>query len=404
MPASVDRTARAAKTAHVVIVGGGVMGAAAACFLARDHALGVTVLERDPSYAQASSALSASSIRQQFSQPVNIALSQASFGFLRGIASEIAVAGEALPDVGLVERGYLMLAGLPGADVLRTNHAVQRAHGADVALLDAAALRERMPWIAVDGIALAALGLSGEGWFDGYGVLHAFRRKAIACGARFVKADAARLLGAADRIDGVLAADGTRFDADAVLVAAGAWSAPLLARVGVAIPVRARKRDVFVVDAPVALPGCPLVVDTSGVWFRPEGDAGRFIVGAPPRGEDRDDVPLDAIDHGLFDDVIWPALAARVPAFEALRVRSAWAGYYEMNTFDHNGLVGPLPGWRNLHVACGFSGHGLQQAPAVGRAIAAWIADGAWPPGLDLTPLAPGRVDAGRPLVERNVI
>ena len=386
---------------RIVIVGGGVMGAAAACFLARDHGIAATVLERDPTYARASSALSASSIRQQFSTPINIALSQESLAFYRRIGSELEVAGDA-PEIGLVERGYLYLASADGAPALRANHAVQGEHGVDVALLEPQALCERFPWLSDAGLALGSLGLSGEGWFDGWSVLQAFRRKAIACGARFVHADAARLLGTAGRIDGVLAADGRRFDADAVLVAAGAWSAPLLASVGVELPVRARKRDVFVFDSPADLPGCPLVIDTSGVWFRPEGQH-RFIAGAPPRGDDLDDVPLEHIDHGLFEDTIWTALATRVPAFEALRVVSAWAGYYEMNTFDHNGLVGALPTWRNLHVACGFSGHGMQQAPAVGRGLAAWLATGGWQ-GLDLSPLSPVRVQEGRPLLERNVI
>ncbi len=387
---------------RIVIIGGGVMGAAAACFLARDHGVAATVLERDSTYAKASSALSASSIRQQFSTPINIALSQQCLAFYRRIGSELAVAGDA-PTIGLVERGYLYLASADGAPALRANHAVQREHGVDVLLLEPQALRERFPWLSGDGIALASLGLSGEGWFDGWSVLQAFRRKAIACGARFVQADAARLIDTSGRIDSVLATNGQRFEADAVLVAAGAWSAPLLASVGVDLPVRARKRDVFVFDSPADLPGCPLVIDPSGVWFRPEGPH-RFIAGAPPRGgNDIDDVPLDQIDHGLFDDTVWPALSARVPAFEALRVVSAWAGYYEMNTFDHNGLVGAIPGWANLHVACGFSGHGLQQAPAVGRGIAAWLATSAWG-GLDLSALSPARVREGRPLLERNVI
>ncbi len=188
-----------------------------------------------------------------------------------------------------------------------------------------------------------------------------------------------------------------------MLVTAGAWSAPLLATLGIELPVRARKRDVFVIESPAVLPGCPLVIDPSGFWFRPEGNGRRFIAGAPPRGDDRDDMPLDQIDHGLFDAFLWPALAARVPAFAALRVVSAWAGYYEMNTFDRNGLVGALPGWLNLHVACGFSGHGMQQAPAVGRGIAAQLATGGWH-AADLSPLSPARVQLGQPLLERIVI
>src|SRR5512132_4194458 len=126
----------------VVIVGGGVMDAVTACFLARDHGMPVTVLERDPSYARAASALSASSIRQQFSQPVNIALSQWSLAFLRRAADELAVDGDA-PALGLTEAGYLYLAGDALAPVLRANHEVQRQAGADVALLSREALAAR---------------------------------------------------------------------------------------------------------------------------------------------------------------------------------------------------------------------------------------------------------------------
>ena len=386
--------------ASVVIVGGGVMGAATACFLARDHGRPVTVLERDPRYARAASALSASSIRQQFSQPVNIALSQWSLAFLRRAADELAVDGDA-PALGLVEAGYLYLAAEAQSHAMRANHAVQRAAGADIALLAPEALAARFPWLALEGLALGALGCSGEGWFDGPALLHAFRRKARACGAQFVTADAVGFESTGGRVAAVLCSDGRRFEADALVIAAGAWSAPLGAQLGVDLPVVAKKRDVFVFDAPASLPGCPLVIDPTGVWFRPEGRG--FIAGAAPRDDSLDEEPLDDIDHAWFDEHLWPALAARVPAFEALRVRSAWAGYYEMNVFDHNGLAGALPGWRNAYTACGFSGHGMQQAPAVGCALAGLLAGGRRE-GPDIGPLSPHRIVEGRRLLERNVI
>jgi glycine/D-amino acid oxidase-like deaminating enzyme len=144
-----------------------------------------------------------------------------------------------------------------------------------------------------------------------------------------------------------------------------------------------------------------LLIDPSGVWLRPEGQ--RFLAGAPPRGDDADDLPLEAIDHGLFDALIWPTLAARIPAFEALRVESTWAGYYEMNAFDHNGVAGPVPGWRNAFLACGFSGHGMQHAPALGAAMAGRIACGRYT-GIDLAPLAAERLLRGERLIEHNVI
>jgi FAD-dependent oxidoreductase domain-containing protein 1 len=386
---------------QVIIIGGGVMGAATACFLARDHGIRATVLERDPSYTRASSALSASSIRQQFSTPVNIALSQWSVAFLRRIGDELAVDGER-PQIGLIEAGYLYLAGGAGAEVLHANHVVQRACDADVVLLSPQQLRLRFPWFAVDDLALASLGQSGEGWFDGPALMQAFRRKAIACGARCVAAEASGFETRDDgRASAVLCSDGRRFEADAVVLSAGAWTAPLAAQLGVTLPVAPKKRDVFVLDSPALLPGCPLVIDPSGVWFRPEGRG--FIAGAPPRVDDADEAPLDAVDHGLFDELIWPVLAARVPAFEALRVRSCWAGYYEMNSFDHNGLAGALPGWLNVSTACGFSGHGMQQAPAVGSALAALIAGGySDAPALDA--LSPRRLLDNMPLVEHNLI
>ena len=382
----------------VTIVGGGVMGAATACFLARDHGAAVTVIERDPSFARASSSLSLSSIRQQFSQPVNMALSRWSVDFLRRVADELAVADDR-PAIGLVEPGYLYLATPAGEAGLRDVHAVQRREGVDVALLSPAALSARFPWLAVDDLALGSLGLSGEGWFDGPALHRAFRRKARACGVRFVDAEALGFDTAAGRVTGVRCADGTRVGGDAFVIAAGAWSAPLGQALGLTLPVSARKRDVFVLETPAALPGCPLVIDPSGFWFRTEGAL--ILAGGPPRGDDAAELPLDQIDHGLFDEQLWPALAARVPALEALRVRSAWAGYYEMNAFDHNGLAGRLPRWDNAFTACGFSGHGMQQAPAVGWSMARLIA------GLDaplIEALTPQRLLDGRPLIEANVI
>jgi glycine/D-amino acid oxidase-like deaminating enzyme len=380
-------------------VGGGVIGSAAAFFLARDFGLHATVCEKDPTYRVASSALSASSIRQQFSTEINIRISQDSIAFLRRIGAELAVDGEH-PQIGLTEPGYLFLATAAGRATLVANHDVQARCGADIALLDTSDLKARFSWLAVDDLAAGSLGLGGEGWFDGYSVLQAFRRKAIALGARFVADEVIALAASGGTIKATLRS-GDAVEADSALIAAGAWSAPLAKQLGFDLPVSPRKRDVFVFESPAVLPGCPLVIDPSGFWVRPEGRG--YIAGAPPRGDDRDDIPLQDIDYGLFDEVIWPALAARIPAFEALRVTGAWAGYYEYNRFDQNGVVGRLPGQDRVLVACGFSGHGMQQAPVIGRGVAELIATGGYQ-ALDLAPLSPARIGRGMPLVERNVI
>jgi FAD-dependent oxidoreductase domain-containing protein 1 len=375
----------------VVIVGGGVMGCAIAYYLSREQGAVVTVLERDPSYRVASSSLSASSIRQQFSTPTNIALSQASLDLMRPWLDEL----------GFVEAGYLYLATETTAASLAQVNTLQRAHSADVRLMQPDELQRRWPWLNVQGIALGSWGARGEGWFDGPALHQRLRREAIARGVRFVQADAVGFQTQGDRVLNAIDARGCLHSADVFLVAAGAWSAPLAARLNVQLPIEAKKRDVFVLDSPATLPGCPLLIDPSGVWMRPEGQG--FLAGAPPRGPDVSDAPLDAIDHAMFDNFLWPTLAQRIPAFEALRVRSAWAGYYEMNTFDHNALVGPLPGWRNAFTACGFSGHGMQHAPAVGRGLASFIAKGDWG-AVDLSPLCVERVARGHPMIEAQVI
>ncbi|MBL0938733.1 MAG: FAD-binding oxidoreductase [Gemmatimonadaceae bacterium] len=391
----------------VVIIGGGVMGASTAWHLAREHGQEVVVLERDNSYALASSALSACAIRQQFSTEINIRVSQASLAFYRNIGQHLATPDDT-PDIGLVEPGYLYLAATSqGADNLRAQHALQHSLGVTTALLDPDALRQRYPWMQVDDVHLGSLGVStatsGEGWFDGYAAMQAFRRAAIEAGATFVEADAAAMITDANRVRGVRAVDGREWLADHVVIAAGAWSARVAAMCGATLPVAARKRDVFAIEANVSLADGPLLIDPSGVWCRPEKTAGQFLCGAPPRNGDPDDVPLSQVDRSLFDEHIWPVLASRIPDFDALRVTSSWAGYYEMNTFDHNGLVGRLTPWTNVYAACGFSGHGLQQAPAVGKGLAELIATGAYQT-LDLSPFTIDRIAAGQPLLERNVI
>ncbi|MCL4770252.1 MAG: FAD-binding oxidoreductase [Burkholderiaceae bacterium] len=391
--------------APIAIIGGGAIGSAIAYFLTQmAPEQPVVVVERDPSYARASSALSASSIRQQFSSPINIAISQFGIEFLRDIGARLQVGGER-PDIGLVEAGYLYLASPAGEAVLRDNHAVQRGMGADVALLTPVQLHERFPWLSTDGITLGSLGLSGEGWFDGYSLLQALRRKAQAQGARYVQAEAvgvdAQASGGVQHIRALHLTNGERLACSALVNAAGPWARAVAQWLGIDLPVYARRRTVFHFTCPEALPGFPLLIDPSGIWLRPEG-AG-FIAGyAPPEDADPDDAPLDP-EHAAFEEHVWPTLAERIPAFEALRLHSSWAGYYEMNAFDHNAILGQHPACDNLYFANGFSGHGLQQCPAVGRGLAELILTGRWQT-LDLEPLAFQRLLDNRPLLERNVI
>lgn len=379
-------------TSEIVVIGGGAVGGAVAAAVVEDPAFAgkLTLIERDPSFRRASSALSAASIRQQFSTAENIRLSRYSFDWLRDA------------DVGLHESGYLYLATAAGTPALEANVAVQHAEGADVELLTPRELATRFPWLAIDGVALASLGRSGEGWFDGYALVQVLRSRARDRGAELVTGEVVDLVVVGDRVATVMLGDGRRIEPDVVVDAAGPWARDVAGMAGVDLPVEARRRSVFVFDVAADAPlDCPLVIDTSGAWFRPEG--GSFIAGiAPPPAEDVADLPLE-VDRDEFERRLWPALAERVPAFDAIRVTNAWAGYYEVNTFDHNAIIGPHPLIANLLFANGFSGHGIQQAPAVGRAIAELIVHGRYLT-IDLSIFAFDRIAAGRPVVERNVI
>lgn len=388
---------------RVVIVGGGAIGSSAAFHLATfpGFAGEITVVERDPTYTRASSMLSASGIRQQFSTLVSIRMSQYGLDFLRAAPVTLAVDGDA-PDLAFKEHGYLFLASDAGAGVLRENVAVQRAEGAAVALLDPAGIAARWPWMATEGVALGAFGERGEGSFDGPALLQALRRKARALGVRYVAQDCVGFARDGAAVRGVRLGDGTLLDCDVAVVTAGAWSGQVAAMLDIAMPIVPRKRMVFVLDCREPLPRCPLVIDPTGIWFRAEG--ARFLAGrSPGEGEPDPDEPPLSVEEEMFTEHVWPVLAARVPAFERLRVVSSWAGYYDMNLFDHNGIVGRHPAVPNVVFAAGFSGHGMQHSPAAGRGAAELAAAGRFLT-LDLAPLGWLRLLAGRPLWERNVV
>jgi len=386
----------------VLIVGGAVHGASAAYHLAAHPGFDgrILLVEKDPSFAHAASALSAASIRQQFSDPTNIQISLYGIEFLRTIGERLAV-GVDRPSISLVEGGYLFLATEAGLGVLAENHALQASLGADVVLFSPDEIFERFPYLELDDIAAGSFGATGEGWFDGWGLMQAFRGKARSLGAEMMTETVSRIVVENGRAVGVVFADGEFLAAGTVIVAAGTGTRPLIAPLGLPLPVEARKRCVFTFACRDRLPGFPMLIDPSGVYCRPEGEL--FLCGSAPSPLQDGEAADFEVDHALFEDGIWPILAGRVPAFEAIRPGRAWAGHYDMNLFDHNAIVGPVPGIDNLLIANGFSGHGLQQAPAVGRGLAELAVEGRYT-SLDLAPLGYERILEGRPLVEKNIV
>jgi len=384
-------------SADVVIVGGGVIGSSIAYhLLAMAPGTSVRVIERDPSYRAASSALSASSIRQQFSTPVNIAMSRYGMAFLKSIGEHLAV-DDTEPAIGLTERGYLYLASATMRETMLASHATQKQFGADVTLLEPRELARRFPWITVDGIALASLGLSAEGWFDGYSLLQAFRLKARALGAEYLTGEVVGLEMQATRISSVVLADGRTISCGNVVNAAGPHARSVAAMAGVDLPVYPDKHCIFVFDCKEPPPESPLIIDPSGLYVRPDGR--HFLCGAPRQDDSRREGQTLEVETDLFDTVVWPLLAARVPAFESIRMTAAWAGFYEMNVLDENAILGKPPNLSNLYLANGFSGHGMQHSPAAGRGIAELILLGEYRT-LDLRPLGYDRLLQNKPLRE----
>jgi FAD-dependent oxidoreductase domain-containing protein 1 len=386
----------------VLIVGGAAVGSAAAYFLASQAQFkgSVRVVEQDFSYEKCATARSAASIRHQFSTPDNIRMSQFGTEFIKNLGEYLAVDGEA-PDVGFHEGGYLFLASEAGRAILESNHQVQRGLGADVALLTPAQLQARFPWMNTDDLSAGSLGLSGEGWLDAYGLMHAFRRKAISLGVQYQQAQVTGVRRSGRRIESVQLSDGSSVACSVLINAAGTGARSLAQSAGLVLPVESRKRCVFFFTSPAPVTNCPLVVDPSGAYFRPEGNG--FICGiSPPEEHDPECFDFE-VQHALFDELLWPTLAARVPGFEAARVQNAWAGHYDVNTLDHNVILGAHPELDNLLFANGFSGHGMQQAAAVGRALSELVAFGAYR-SLDLSAFGWQRVLDNRPLLEVNVV
>ena len=385
----------------VVIIGGGVTGCATALFLAREPGFDgrVLVVERDPTYENAPSAKATGGFRQQFSTPENIRIGLFGVHLLKHIGEYLSIGGET-PDVGFRENGYLLLATESMLPAMLDNNTLQRELGADVHFRAPDELRARFHWLDTGGIAGGFLSDSNEGYVDPHSLLQAYRRKARSLGVDFVRDEALSVRGDGTRVTGVALAEAGDVACGVVVNAAGAGGAPeICASLGVALPIESRKRFTFVFECREPIGPTPLTITESGVAFRSEGKGFISNVSPPP---ERDPVTKDTeIDYDLFDGLIWPALAARVPAFEAIKLTGAWSCHYDYNTLDENLIIGRTPAYENFYLAAGFSGHGLQQSPAVGRALSELITFGEYR-AIDLSRFGYERVLSGEAIREAN--
>lgn len=390
-------------TYDVVIIGGAITGSATAWFLTenKDFTGRVLVVERDQSYEFAATSLSNSSIRQQFSTELNIRISQFGAEFSQNLPKYM---GPDAPKLKIRNFGYMYLAADAGfAAVLRAQQALQVSLGAETRILSPDEIKAEYPFYTVDDLVLGSINTRDEGYFDGYTMFDWFRRQARARGIEYITNEVVGITRKGARIESVTLATGEVVACGQVVNSSGTQGAKMAAMAGITLPIEPRKRYSWIVkpEAPLSR-DLPLTIDPTGVHFRTDSDT-TYLVGA--HGDPDPAVAFDdfAMDHDIWQDHVWPILATRIPAFEAVKVVREWAGQYDYNTLDQNAVVGPHPEVTNFLFLNGFSGHGLQQSPAMGRGTAEWLTHGAYR-SLDLTPFSYSRIVENRPLVEGAII
>ncbi|MDG1211789.1 MAG: FAD-binding oxidoreductase [Paracoccaceae bacterium] len=391
----------------VVIVGGAMYGSSTAWWLTQnpDFNGSVLVVERDPSYEKCSTAHTNSCIRQQFSNPLNVSISQFGAEFINNFR-EFMGGDERVPELSIQSYGYMYLADTEEfADTLRASHATQAANGAATKLMTPDQIKAEYPFYNVDDLTLGSINLVNEGYWDGGTVFEWWRRSAGERGVEYVgnAVTAMTKNAAGDRIESVTLASGEVIACGHVVNASGPRAVLTSRMAGIEIPVEPRKRFTWIFSAENPLDmELPLTIDPSGVHFRQDGPK-TYLAGGHADYDPAVDYDDFAMDHGIWQDHIWPTIATRIPQFEAIKVVTEWAGHYAYNTLDHNAIVGPHDEVSNFLFLNGFSGHGLQQSPAFGRGMSELIAYGEFR-SLDFAPFSYDRIAKGIPFSETAII
>ena len=385
-----------AKSYDVLIVGGGIMGSSIAYHLAHlDHTLNVAVVERDPTYAKSSTTLSAANLRTvAFSLKENFLISKRTFTILETFEEDMAVAGQK-PSISFRAEGNLFLCDAEGLTSARRIFDMHKGLGSNAEWLEPEEIKRRWPLYSTEGVAAGTFGPT-DGHVDAYGLLMAYKTKARSLGVEYLQDEAVSLTVEDRRLIGARLATGRDLKAGVTVNCAGAWAGPLARTAGVELPVVPVRRQIFAVDTQVKPEHpLPLTFHPSGLYLRSES-GGLILCG---KSLDEDPVAFDFNwERERFMDVIWPELAAFVPAFESLKLIRGWAGLYEVNTLDHNAVIGPWPELEGFYLCNGFSGHGLMQGPAVGQYVAECITGRT--PTLDLSVFTPARILTRCPIGE----
>ncbi len=392
------------KTYDVVIIGGAMIGSSVAWFLSanQDSNGRVLVVEKDPTYQWCSTSHTNSCIRQQFSNEINIRIAQFGVRFLKSFRENLGGDVE-IPKIRLQSFGYLLLANNEKmAQVLRENQVLQASCGAGTQIMSRDQIAEAYPFYNLDDIILGSHNLKDEGYFDGSAMFDWWRRKARENGVEYITNEVVGIARNGNRVESVTLKSGEVIGAGTIVNASGPRAGGTAKMANMDLPVEARRRYTFIFDAQTPLQcDLPLTVDPSGIHVRTDGRY--YMCGCPP-----DEDPAVAfddfeMDHSIWEEKLWPALATRIPAFESIKVINSWVGHYAFNTLDQNAIIGPHPEVDNFIFVNGFSGHGFQQSPAMGRGVSEIITYGEFRE-LDLSDLGYQRVLDNRPFLEKAVI
>ena len=391
----------------VVIIGGAIMGSSVSWFLSsnKDFSGNILVIERDPTYEKCSTAHTNSCIRQQYSNEANIKISQFTADFIQNL-SRYMPDDSRISDLPIQNYGYLYLANTDAfANQLKHNQQIQLNSGAETRLLSPRELKEVFPFFNIDDIKLGSYNNKDEGYWQGGTLFDWFRRKSNENGVEYLASEVVSIALNKNQtaVESVKLESGDVISFGHVVNAAGTRASVVANMAGLSIPVEPRKRYSYVFKSEKPL-SCelPLTIDPSGAHVRQDGPdtylAGGY--GQPDNAVDYDDF---TIDNDVWLTHVWPAIAHRIPAFESIKVITEWAGHYSYNTLDQNAIVGPHSEVKNFIFVNGFSGHGLQQAPAMGRGVSEWILYNEYR-SLDLSPFSFDRIKNNRPFLEKAVI
>ena len=390
----------------IIIIGGAIYGSAIAWFLSNDSNFDgkILVIEKDPSYEFSSTARTNSCIRQQFSTKINIQISQFGADYINNFRTHMNGDPD-IPILSIQNFGYMYLANTKEfAKVLWENQKIQASENAETKYMSAKEISYDYPFYNVEDIVAGNHNLKNEGYFDGNTIFSWWKKSAKKNKVEYIKNEVCsmNLNEAKTNVNSIVLKSGEVIVCDKVINSAGPYASKVSLMAGIKIPVEPRKRYSYVFKAEKPLDrDLPLTVDPSGVTMRSDGQY--YLAGCPPDYDPAVDYQDFTIDYSIWENKVWPKVAHRIPQFESIRLINSWVGHYAYNVLDQNAIVGYHSNVRNFIFANGFSGHGFQQSPAIGRGIAELITYNEFR-SLDLAPFRFSRIEANEPFIETAII